>query len=372
VTYRNYISQSSFSVVLLIFFAIIVLAGVSLRALESRWYANIGQLQLARAMMTTSETQKQVAATNSEKWLRNAIFADGNNTAAQRGLGFALLAQGREDEAVEAWGDDLMFLETIVRGNLFFNNSFYSSSLKWYELASKISPENWVSFYKIGLVYSKTENWFEAVRYQKEAIARCSGNRDPWFELGMALSRIGNFNEARKVFSVGALLDDGEIGRSDIYYQIGKIELEQGLETNTSWEKAQYFFDQALEQGDFSNINYEANTLHAYGKHFASIGQKLRAIKYYEKELSLTPNRYWTRIALGDTYFKSGQTNPAKIEYKIAQELNPKLKWSYIRLADIYLSSGDKELAKNEYVKFLNIVPGDQVVLDALHSIGSE
>jgi hypothetical protein len=83
--------------------------------LLSRAWGNAGQIALAHALVATPGEPVLPVTIKAEALLRRAVTYASGNRSAWRGLGFALAAQEREDEAMAAWQTAGEMAEEFIR-----------------------------------------------------------------------------------------------------------------------------------------------------------------------------------------------------------------------------------------------------------------
>jgi hypothetical protein len=100
---------------------------------------NSGMLTLSRALITESKE----LAVQSESILQSVPDSSPVSRSAQRGEGFALAVQGREEEAIDVWSKtDGMAEEFILRGDINWKLSNYKQAALWYGRAEKMIADN--------------------------------------------------------------------------------------------------------------------------------------------------------------------------------------------------------------------------------------
>jgi tetratricopeptide (TPR) repeat protein len=114
-------------------------------ALASRLASNVGLVTLNRSLAQHDTLWEEGSSdpnlAQAERWLRLATELDAANQGAWRGLGFALAAQGREDEVVSAWRTARGIGEELVqRGEAMRKVRRTAEALVWYERAVRVEP----------------------------------------------------------------------------------------------------------------------------------------------------------------------------------------------------------------------------------------
>ena len=114
-------------------------------ALASRFASNVGLVTLNRSLVQDGVSgaagRDDPNLAEAERWLNAASNLDATNRGAWRGLGFALAAQGREDEVVAAWRTARGIGEEFVqRGEAMRKVRRTAEALAWYERAVRVEP----------------------------------------------------------------------------------------------------------------------------------------------------------------------------------------------------------------------------------------
>lgn len=101
----------------------------------------------------------------------------------------------------------------------------------------------------------------------------------------------------------------------------------------------------------------EARPYNNRGLYFLNQKQYSKAIKDFNKAISLKPNYSLAYANLGDTYQKKGDTKNALLQYETSLKLDPKNADGLVRVANIYARRGGWGKAVTIYEKAINLEP---------------
>lgn len=327
----------------------LVLLGVSVlllvlhgSAVVSSGLTSVGLLTFTRYLSACSHTVARPTLYRTEHSLRQAILWNPANTSARRGLGFVLAMQGREDQAVAVWQNaEGMVEEFIQRGDMAQAAKRYEKALLWYERAARMEPNLGDPWYHIGVIHEGLEEWEQALRAYEQAV------------------------EAETF---------ADIGRSSLYYQIGKIY--QRHLAPPKLNRALAAYDTAIVLDSFNN-DWEAADAHAsrgtiYDQQDLN---PLASIREYQRAVLLNPEHHWAHLRLGAAlYQRYGKVSLAEQEIKQALTLwadDKSRKWPYRILGDIYNDAGLIEKAIAAYQVAFRLDPSDKWVRQALSKLST-
>lgn len=310
-------------VVLLLYGAKVLSSGVS----------SVGLLAFARYLQASSQETVTPKLLGAEHLLQQAVLWNPANGSANRGLGFALATQGRENEAVAAWqAVGGMAEELIQRGDQARRAKRYEEALAWYQRAAILEPGFGDAWYDAGLVYERLERWEEALRAYEQAV------------------------------SVGAF--EG-VGQSSPYYRLGSI-YHRRL-TSPQLDKALAAYDSAIAIDDFSSDLEAADSHYERGVIYDWQERDPRdSIREYRQAIVLNPQHRWAHLRLGHALYRVYQ-NVSLAEQEIEQALalwpdRKSRKWPYRFLGNIYRDAGMLEKAIDVYREALQVDTNDEQV----------
>jgi tetratricopeptide (TPR) repeat protein len=262
-----------------------------------------------------------------ERLLNRAVTLSSHNNSAWRTLGFILAIKGQERAARVAWQSaNGMTEEFIQRGEKARHSGRYDEALVWYERGQAVDPS-------LG-------DW----HYYK----------------GLAYEGMGQWEEALAVFQSALSLPVGEIGKSDIYYQIGWLQSRRIRPLD--FEAALRAFDRAITQNQFSNDMFVISSHYERGETLRRLGLYREAWQEYEWVIGRRPEHYGALVNLGLLYWQIEQdAGQAEVKLAKAISLRPNIKWAYLGLAGVYQESGREFEAMNMYKQVLILDPQDSV-----------
>lgn len=307
---------------------LLALTGSRAASLTMSVQANGGYLWLNQGTATANPRFQQTA--------QQTFFSITQKSAAPgtawRGLGYALIEQQREPEALAAWQP--------VRQ----------------QLLDEI--ERWAVISKRAQDYQTAQEWYGRM------IALAPELTDGWYFAGELLEAEGNLAVAQRYYQTALQADQfNQVGSGDIALRLGALAHEQ-----KEWLTAIDWFDTALAQADFrlTGRSWEAHYLRAESQRLRE--EPALALPDYEQALRYNPNHYWANVRLGQMRW-TVQANFTQAESSLlkAITLDPSRKWAYRILGDIYRENHQIEDALGMYRRVLVIDPQDAVALRYLN-----
>jgi tetratricopeptide (TPR) repeat protein len=292
---------------------------------------------LGRAVLSApGEERREIAAQAETLFLRAAAIAPGRR-AMWRGLGFALLVQGREDEAVAAWQTaGGMADEFVCWGDQEWAAGRSSDALEWYRRAGAVEP----------------------------------GLRDAWFYLGQVYEELQRWEKALEAYGQAAEANTaGNVHGSVPHYRAGLI-YHRRLEP-PHLEEALLAYEAAIEVGDFGTAREEADCHYQKGDCIQKVGGDLvESIASHRRALGLNPEHVSAHVSLGAAYYTLyGDAAAAEDEIRKAIAINPETKWAYVRLGNVYRLEGRADEAAAMYERALEIDPAFQIARERLEGL---
>ena len=309
-------------------------------AVLSSGLTSVGLLTFARYLRASSQTISTPILFQAEHLLRQAILWNPANASAHRGLGFALAAQGRDDEAIAAWqAAEGIAEEFIQRGEQARSAKNYEEALVWYERATMVEPRSGDPWYYAGLMHETLEQWEQGLKAYEQAV-KAGG-----FEL---------------------------VGQSSPYYRLGRLHHRRLAPTQL--DKALAAYDAAFALDSFSTDLEAADTHYGRGVIYDRQGRDPRdSIREYQQAVALDPEHKWAHLKLGYALYQEYE-DISLAEQEIEQALalwrnNKSRKWPYRLLGDIYRDAGLIEKAMVAYQEALRLDASDKRVQKALSDL---
>ena len=73
-------------------------------------------------------------------------------------------------------------------------------AIREYEIACELAPEWSVPFYNLGLVHKYSGDWARSLLFNQRAVERDSSDEASWWNLGIAATALGDWQEARRAW----------------------------------------------------------------------------------------------------------------------------------------------------------------------------
>jgi len=307
--------------------------------LLNRVRRNAGFVALAQTLVATPVKMAPLSAVRAETLLRQAVTYAPEDYVAWRGLGFALAAQGRGDEAIAAWKiAGQMAEELFQRGDQARNLGRYEEALLWYERAAAVAPDLWDPWYYMGLTYEELEKWDDAIEAFRQAEKRPDGKEDISGSLNYHIGRILQKHIEPPDLPTALKLYEAAI-KSDGYIQ--------------NWERV--------------------GTHYQRGSILRQQGRNREAMQEFKWVISAEPKHYWGHVWLGVVIWRAdGDYDEAKKYLKQAIALNPGEKMAHRWLGKVYQESGRLTDAADAFERVLEIDPGDEVAWQFFSKHASE
>lgn len=290
--------------------------------LISRGQHNLGIVELVKGSITTPLYINN-HLTRSEEWLR-AAYRSRPNQLTQRVLGFNLLQQQRQEEALELWQQTpFMFDELLAWGEQARNQMKTEVALQWFKRAAVIDSQSSEPWYQMGLAYQESSAWHDALEAYTQALT----------------------------YQAGA-----GVGRSTIYGKMGDI-YRQGLNNPTLAIK---MYTMAIEENVFPSPSLKAQIYYRRGEMY---GQQQRPfaeqVAEFQQALAINPSHRWALARLGyATYWAYQDLAAAEAALNKALDGWPNdthQKYPHLFLARIYEDAGLLSKALKEYEEVLAI-----------------
>jgi len=305
--------------------------------LLSHAWSNAGAVILGRTLAIALDEDASRCAVQAETMFHQATAYDAENHSAWRGLGFALAAQGREDEALTVWRNtsDTDQMSTIA--------------MTW--------GFSLVAQGREGQVWS----WYER--------AMEPGMGDAWYDLGLAYEKSQPYQalEAYKRATEAEVFD--RVGRSSSYYRMGIVY--QRLVEPSQLGAALTAYETAIAVDDFTTGLEEAACHYARGEVlWWTHGDPDDYIAAFQRAIELNPDHVSAHVLLGVAHYTRYQdVAMAEAELRKAMALDPHYRWPYFYLGDIYQKSGRSEEAIAMYEQALAVDPFFEAARQRLYAL---
>lgn len=250
-----------------------------------------------------------------ERWARQAVAANNEDSEALYALAQAIYQQGRLEEAV-AVGEKLL----------------------------AISPFEAVFHNDYGVMLAALGRWAEAETAHRIAVALDAANWDARFNLAVTLLRQQRYDEALAEL-------DGLVAANpnfaEAYALRGEI-----LQAAKRHGEAAAAYSQAIALG-----LHRADVFVNMGTALSDAGDKDGVSALLANMGTLEPQDAATHYYLGNLYKAQGRTDAAALSFRKAVELRPDFAEANNNLGLVLLDQGDTEGAEAAYARALSVAP---------------
>lgn len=300
--------------------------------------SNAGFSKLIQTTTMGSCGTSQQPLRQAEFFFRQAKSIDVENRSAQRGLGMALAAQNRKDEAVVAWTSINDWRTQEVMSQLLINCGEhkralkqYKESLSWYKAAGTLTPNIGDSYYYIGIVQAN---------------------------MGLPQDALVSLEQT---FSMPLTV----VGRSDVYYQIGWLQFRKS--DPREMESALAAINRAIELDDFRDSRDQTLAHFERGDILRNLGLLNEARQEFEYVLSYKPHHYYSHVWLGSIAWKEDNDIASAEDYLTrAISSSPKRETAYLWLGLMYEQTQQLPKAKTVYSQVITLYPSNHKAQDFL------
>ena len=207
-----------------------------------------------------------------------------------------------------------------------------------------IEPDNFDALNIIGVINGKENKHTEAINFFKKAQKIRPDNNLVNFNLGKALSGIGNDLDAIKYYKIAIRLDKNHLGS---WLNFGK-----SLHQLEKHDEALSYYDQAIKlKPDYFEAHYnKANTLKILKRYD-------EAIIHYSQAIKLKPDYFNAYIERGVTFELVNLKDEALFDYDKAIKLKPDSALSYNNKGNVLRTQSHYDQAIFNYYKALKLEP---------------
>jgi len=207
-----------------------------------------------------------------------------------------------------------------------------------------IEPDNFDALNIIGVINGKENKHAEAINFFKKAQKIRPDNNLVNFNLGKALSGIGNDLDAIKYYKIAIRLDKSHLGS---WLNFGK-----SLHQLEKYDEALSYYDQAIKlKPDYFEAHYnKANTLKTLKRYD-------EAIIHYSQAIKLKPDYFNAYIERGVLFELVNLKDEALFDYDQAIKLKPDSALSYNNKGNVLRTQSHYDQAIFNYYKALKLEP---------------
>ena len=214
-----------------------------------------------------------------------------------------------------------------------------ADSLKTYTQAAKLATPKSDDLKVVAMDYVLLNDYDDAIRWMKRAVAFDPANEQAWYGLGRCLYTQSEFTEAQQAFQQALALDGRDV----------KAEANLGLayEMANQPEKAEVAYKAAVRLADADPQTDEWPYLD-YASFLLEHNRPADAISLLERAVTVAPRCAECHGKLGRALAESGQAKHGVEELRAAVALSPKDPKLHFDLGRAYRAAGDMEQARAE------------------------
>jgi tetratricopeptide (TPR) repeat protein len=276
-----------------------------------------------------------------DKLLHKAVTYSPDNYSARRAIGYLLLSNGQEREAITTWQEmNLSGDELVAWGKIAESAGQWESAVVWHQRATVLASQSSIPWHHMAQIYEEQEAWELSLAAYQEAIVR-----NEWGTLSI---RSG----------------DAYARMALIYYS--RLQ-------PPSFDEALAVSEAAIQQGSFSTSWSESQVHYLRGRVLWQNGNREEAYKEFQTAVRLNGEDAEAHYWLGTAHYTvANDLSQAEMEMRTALALRPNNKWPYIFLGRIYSEIGRRQEAVELYQQALVIDPNDTAVQERLAELASE
>jgi tetratricopeptide (TPR) repeat protein len=237
-------------------------------------------------------------------------------------------------------------------GQVWLRKHNYQKALEQFEMSQKMDPNLAFSYYGIGEVARRNEDYAGGIPSLQKAVQLDHKFPEAQLALGDCLTHLKRYDEAVSALNPG--LNWGSKWRPRFLVALGFVEM-----TRDSLRDAGIYFTQASEAAPDDPI-----TSRALGDFYLKRGIGSLAIPAYEKAVSLDSTDIDLRFALGRALAFDQRYEEAIEQYRWVAEQNPDYAGAQLALGDIFYRAGQAQAAyyaqaRPHLEKYTQLVPDD-------------
>ncbi len=307
---------------------------------------NVLMIQAVRTLASTAPSVRSNGVDPTTEGLNRLLRLRPEDATLWRVAGLVHDSQGRPDAALEAWTRDSASANLLLnRGALAEYQEDSASALKWYGYASELTPAMAEPWYRLATVHAAQDDFADAETYLNKALQHEADNRDYWFALGRVLAEQGREEAALQAFEQAAVAQEGRVGRSVLFYQVGHL-LERRQDPEAI-EQAERAYLEAIRLDDFAVVpNWQSLTHYRLGEILFAREQYSEALEHYDNALSINSELYEARLGRGKTQIELALVAEAERTLQDLIQSSPDRAAAYWQLARLYEAQGDEASAQ--------------------------
>ena len=265
-------------------------------------------------------------------------------------LGFALVEEGRLDEAIEHYKAALQVKPDYIKahnsiGRALFKQGKNKEAVEYFYEALKIKPDFEKAHSNLGLVLVSEGKIEEGIKHLSEALRIKPNYVQAHNSMGKVLLKQGKIKEAIEHLSKAL-----QPGYADPFNNMGDALARIGRH-----KEALTFFNKAIK----INPNF-AEAHNAIGFSFVKLGKIDMAINYFFKALKINPSLADTHYNLGTVFRKQGKSTKAIVHFSEALRIKPRYLKAHNNLGITLATQGKFEEAIGHFSEAIRIDPDDK------------
>ena len=230
------------------------------------------------------------------------------------------------------------------------------TAVAYFRAATKADNTDSDLFFNLGYAYWLQKDLTNAINWLREAVRRNPADDAAHYVLGVALQASGSSTEAarekelaRRLSSDYAEWDAKQAGRNEVPRGLERIKTDVDVPASLRVESAIVAVEQR-DQRDLARFHFEA------GRRAYQAERDSEAISALRRAVYLAPYDAAAHLLLGRVYLRSGRTDEAIDEFKIAIWSDDTVA-SHLALADAYAQARDVAAARTELQWILKADP---------------
>jgi len=285
------------------------------------------------ALMIIAQLQVQYWR-NSITLFKHMIDVTENNAIAHNGFGFALLEQGKPEDALVHYRKAIQIEPDYSDGHcnlgyLLMKQGKIQDAVKHFRRALELRKSNKKARDNLGVALVKQGKISEAIAHFQEAIRIRPDDITAHYNLAKVLKKEGKITEAIAHLNKALSFKPDY---ADAHYNLGNILLEQ----KKTEEATAHFQKALLSKPNDSDTHYQLAVI------FMRQGKTKNAITHFRKALLIKPLDANMHNDLGVMLFRDGNTDEAIIHFQKALQIKPGLANARNNLKKVLATSAKK------------------------------
>ncbi len=296
-----------------------------------------GQAILLNAGMVSvvHELWGESSLLDSREVLSASLDLNPDEKEAWRGLGYFWLISGDQDLALESWKRaGITARDLVLQGEAERRKDQFEEALTWFNLAAELDPDWGDAFFYLGWMHARAGDQVLAWRYLRKAE-----------NLPLEL-----------------------VGRSDIYYQLGKVE--NRLWSGEQQPSALDYFTRAIVRNQFKYPYQSIDAHFQRGLLYRQNGWNEMALNELTYVIKKHPDHYPALVRLGYMAWEvEDDLGKAEGYFSVAIQVDSRQTAAYLGFAHVLEEAGQLTRAQEMYRKVLEIDASNQKAHDALERL---